>query len=135
MKKILLTIAVFACTLFFAQKSENYLSVGYASVCCGPPSDKPVRDFLSRFKSKNKLKNLEIYKQTGLGREGEYNLYIGTDFLSRTQKAGLIKGLKGAVETQNRARTKDSDGMVNFNEEKVVKKTDLSRARNLTPIK
>lgn len=135
MKKILLTIAIFACTLFIAQKSENYLSVGYASVCCGPPSDKPVRDFLSRFKSKNKLKNLEIYKQTGLGREGEYNLYIGTDFLSRTQKAGLIKGLKGAVETQNKARTKDSDGMVNFNEEKVIKKTDLSRARNLTLIK
>lgn len=135
MKKILIATALFACTLFFAQKSENYLTVGYASVCCGPPSDRPVMDFLNKFKSKNKLKSLEIYKQNGLGREGEYNLYIGTDFLSKTQKAGLIKGLKAAVETQNGTRTKDSDGMVNFSPEKYTRKGDLSKARNLTPIK
>lgn len=122
MKKIVLTIAIFGCTLFFAQKSENYLQIGYASVCCGTPSDKPVMDYLTKFKQKNKVKSLEIYKQSGLGREGEYNLYIGTDGLSKTQKDNFIKGLKAAVNSQNNARRKNSDGMVNFNESEIIKK-------------
>lgn len=135
MKKIVLTIAIFGCSLFFGQKSENYLTVGYASVCCGTPSDKPVTDYLNQFKSKNKIKSLEVYKQTGLGREGEYNLYIGTDRLTITQKASLIKGLKATVDAQNNARRKDSDGMVNFNEARAAKKADLSNAKNLMQIK
>ncbi|WP_312902925.1 hypothetical protein [Chryseobacterium taichungense] len=135
MKKVVLTIAIFGCTLFFAQKSENYLQIGYASVCCGTPSEKPVMDYLTKFKQKNKVKNLEIYKQSGLGREGEYNLYIGTDALSKTQKNNFIKGLKAAVSSQNNARSKNSDGMVNFNESEIIKKADLSNARNLTQIK
>lgn len=135
MKKVVLTIAIFGCTLFFGQKSENYLQIGYASVCCGTPSDKPVMDYLTKFKQKNKVKNLEIYKQSGLGREGEYNLYIGTDGLSKIQKDNFIKGLKAAVNSQNNARSKNSDGMVNFNESEKVKKADLSKARNLTLIK
>lgn len=135
MKKIVLTIAIFGCTLLFGQKSENYLTVGYSSVCCGTPSDKPVTDYLNQFKSKNKIKSLEVYKQTGLGREGEYNLYIGTDRLTMTQKASLIKGLKATVDAQNNARRKDSDGMVNFNEARAAKKADLLNARNLIQIK
>lgn len=135
MKKVVLIIAIFGSTLFFAQKSQNYLQIGYASVCCGTPSEKPVMDYLTQFKQKNKVKNLEIYKQSGLGREGEYNLYIGTDGLSKTQKDNFIKGLKAAVNSQNNARSKNSDGMVNFNESEIITKADLSNARNLTPIK
>jgi hypothetical protein len=135
MKKVVLIIAIFGSTLFFAQKSQNYLQIGYASVCCGTPSEKPVMDYLTQFKQKNKVKNLEIYKQSGLGREGEYNLYIGTDGLSKTQKDNFIKGLKAAVDSQNNARSKNSDGMVNFNESEIITKAGLSNARNLTPIK
>ncbi|WP_346985677.1 hypothetical protein [Chryseobacterium sp. POE27] len=135
MKKVVLTIAIFGCTLFFGQKSENYLQIGYASVCCGTPSDKPVMDYLAKFQKQSKVKNLEIYKQSGLGREGEYNLYIGTDGLSKTQKNNFIKGLKAAVDSQNNARSKNSDGIVNFNESEIITKADLSKARNLTPIK
>ncbi|WP_374459094.1 hypothetical protein [Chryseobacterium taeanense] len=135
MKNLILTIAIFGSALFSAQKSENYLQIGYASVCCGTPSDKPVMDYLTNFKQKNKVKNLEIYKQSGLGREGEYNLYIGTDGLSKTQKDTFIRGLKAAVDSQNNARSKNSDGMVNFNESEIITKADLSNARNLTLIK
>ncbi|MGE4513110.1 MAG: hypothetical protein AB7E26_04750 [Chryseobacterium sp.] len=135
MKNLILTIAIFGSALFSAQKSEHYLQIGYASVCCGTPSEKPVMDYLTKFKQKNKVKNLEIYKQSGLGREGEYNLYIGTDGLSKTQKDTFIRGLKAAVDSQNNARSKNSDGMVNFNESELIKKADLSNARNLTLIK
>lgn len=134
MKKVLATLGLFSSVLFLAQKSENYLQVGYASVCCGTPSDQPVMDYLAQFKNKNKVKNLEVYKKSGLGREGEYNLYIGTDGLSATQKTAFIKGLKSTVSSQNKVRKSESTGMVNFDERETVKKADLMNARNLTLI-
>ncbi|MCJ8155077.1 hypothetical protein MKJ01_15015 [Chryseobacterium sp. SSA4.19] len=135
MKNLAVAIALLGSTLLFAQKSENYLQISYSSMCCGAPSDKPVMDYLNRFQKKNRVKSLEVYKQSGLGREGEYNLYVGTDQLSKMQKTGLIRGLKAAINAQNNARKRNSDGMVNFNESEKVKKADLANARNLTVYK
>ncbi len=135
MKKLIVAIALFSSTFFFAQKSENYLQIGYSSVCCGMPSDKPVMDYLNRFQKKNRIKALEVYRQSGLGREGEYNLYVGTDRLSRTQKAKFITGLKSTINAQNNSRKKNSDGMVNFDQAETLKKADLANARNLTVYK
>ncbi|GAA5083123.1 hypothetical protein GCM10023210_01310 [Chryseobacterium ginsengisoli] len=135
MKKILLTIGLFSSVLFFAQKSENYLQIGYHSICCGTPSDKPVMDFISQFQKKNKIKGFETYRQSGLGREGEFNIYIGTDGFSKSQKTKFISGLKAAIDNQNNTRQKNRDGRVSFEQTETVKKADLSNARNLTLIK
>lgn len=135
MKKILLAIGLFSSILFFAQKSENYLVVGYHSICCGTPSDKPVMDYITKFRAKNKIKNFEVYRQNGLGREGEFNLYIGTDTFSKTQKMQFVNGLKAAIESQNRNKKPNRDGDVSFDETQIMKKADLSNARNLTLIK
>lgn len=135
MKKILSTIGLFSTVLFFAQKNENYLVVGYHSICCGTPSDKPVMDFINTFRTKNKIKNFEVYRQNGLGREGEFNLYIGTDTFSKTQKIQFVNGLKAAIDAQNRMKKPNRDGNVSFDETEVIKKADLSNARNLTLIK
>jgi hypothetical protein len=122
MKKVLATLGLFSSLLFFAQKSENYLQVGYASVCCGTPSNQPVMDYLAQFKNKNKVKNLEVYKKSG------------TDGLSGTQKTAFIKGLKSAVNSQNNARKSESTGLVNFDEKETVRRADLGSVRNLTLI-
>lgn len=135
MKKILLTIGLFSTVLFFAQKNENYFVVGYHSICCGTPSDKQVMDFINTFRTKNKIKNFEVYRQNGLGREGEFNLYIGTDTFSKTQKTQFVNGLKAVIEAQNRMKKPNRDGDVSFNETEIIKKADLSNARNLTLIK
>ncbi|MFN4364347.1 hypothetical protein [Chryseobacterium hispalense] len=135
MKKILLAIGLFSTVLFFAQKNENYLVVGYHSICCGTPSDKPVMDYITKFRAKNKIKNFEIYRQSGLGREGEFNLYIGTDKFSKTQKVQFVNGLKAAIDAQNRMKKPNRDGNVSFDETQLMKKADLSNARNLTLIK
>lgn len=134
MKKIVLIIGLFTSAVFFAQKSENYLQVGYHSICCGTPSDKPVMNFINQFQKKNKIKNFEVYKQSGLGREGEFNIYIGTDTFSRTQKTKFVEGLKAAINTQNQMKRPNRDGNVSFDETMVIKKADLSNARNLTLI-
>jgi hypothetical protein len=135
MKKILVTIGLFCSVLFFAQKNENYLVVGYHSICCGTPSDKPVMDYITKFGAKNKIKNFEVYRQNGLGREGEFNLYIGTDKFSKSQKTQFINGLKATIDTQNRMKKPNRDGNVSIDESQVMKKADLSNARNLTLIK
>lgn len=134
MKKTVIAIALFSCTFFFSQKNENYLQIGYHSICCGTPSDQPVMNFISQFQKKNKIKNFEIYKQSGLGREGEFNIYIGTDTFSKTQKSDFIRGLKSAVDSQNTSRKGNSDGTVSFEAMETVKKADLLKARNLTLI-
>ena len=134
MKKILLTIGLFSFTFFFSQKNENYLQVGYHSICCGTPSDKPVMNFINQFQKKHKIKNFEVYKQSGLGREGEFNIYIGTDSFSKTQKTKFVEGLKVAINAQNKAKKINRDGNVSFEETETVRKADLSNARNLTLI-
>lgn len=122
MKKIVLIIGLFTSAVFFAQKSENYLQVGYHSICCGTPSSKPVMDFINQFQKKNKIKNFEVYRQSGLGREGEFNIYIGTDTFSRTQKTKFVEGLKAAINTQNQMKKPNRDGNVSFDETTTVKK-------------
>jgi hypothetical protein len=134
MKKIIVTIALFSSVLFFAQKSENYLQVGYQSICCGTPSDKPVMDYITQFQKKNKIKSFETYRQSGLGREGEFNIYIGIDGFSKKQKVKFMKGLRAAVNGQNKMRKPNRDGNITFDETQMVKKADLSNARNLTLI-
>ncbi|MDQ0594708.1 hypothetical protein QFZ37_003077 [Chryseobacterium ginsenosidimutans] len=135
MKKIAIIIGLFSFTFFFSQNNENYLQIGYHSMCCGTPSADPVMNYVNQFKKKSKVKNFEVYRQSGLGREGEFNLYVGTDGFSKTQKSKFISGLRATVNSQNSKRKTNSDGTVTFDETGMVKKADLSNARNLTLLK
>lgn len=130
MKKIILTIAVFGCAFFFAQKSENYIEIGYNSICCGTPSSAPVMNYINSFQGKKNT--LEIYRQSRLGREGEYKLFIGIDALSKSKKAKFIKGLEATINSQNKSRNENSDGIVDFNSRTIIKKEKLSTLNNLT---
>ncbi|MBK1897123.1 hypothetical protein [Chryseobacterium paridis] len=131
MKKSAILLSIFCFTFFFSQKNKNYLQVGYASICCGTPSEDPVINYIAQFQKKNKTKQFEIYRQSGLGREGEFNIYIGIDALTENKKNKFISGLKAAVSSQN-AKRKSNSGNVNFDETQIVTKADLANARNLT---
>ncbi|MBW7674858.1 hypothetical protein [Chryseobacterium chendengshani] len=135
MKKIIITATLFTFGVFFSQKNQNYLEISYSSICCGTPSTDPVINYLSQFQKKNKTKAFEILKQPGLGREGEFNLYIGIDKLSKTQKTNFMKGLKSAISSQNTKRNENSDGIVYFESSKTVTKSDLVSIKNLTVYK
>lgn len=131
MKKIFLIFGVFVSTFFFAQKSENFYEISYNSICCGPPSTAPVMNYIETFQKKNKGKVVEIFRQSGLGREGEFKLFIGIDALSKSQRSKFIKGLETAVNSQNNAKNQGSDGNVDFNSQP-VKKENLKQINNLT---
>ncbi len=132
MKKGIAAIAVFCFTFFFSQKNQNYLEISYGSICCGPPSEKPVISYLKEFKKKNQIKSLEVLMQSGLGREGEFSLYVGTDYLTTNQRSRLIRGLMAAVSNQNNKREQGNKGTVNFDSATVVHQSDLINAKNLT---
>jgi len=135
MKKIISTFALFSCTLFFAQKSESYLKLSYGSMCCGTPSTAPVMNYIDSFQGKSKAKKVEIFRQSGLGREGEFALYIGIDALSKSKRMKFVKGLETTVNSQNDSRDKNSGGTVFFTSSELVKKNDLTQLKNLIPHK
>jgi len=131
MKNLIITFSIFCCTFAFAQKGQNYIEISYSSICCGTPSTNPVMTYVKQFQMKNKTKAFEIFRQSGLGREGEFNLYIGTDQLSNTKKTKFITGLQSAISSQNTKRNESSDGYVNFEDSKMVTKEDLAKIKNL----
>ncbi len=124
MKKSLTFICLLCFIFIFSQKNKNYLAIGYSSICCGTPSKKPVSDYLKQFQKQNKLKDFEIWVENGLGKEGEFCLYIGIDALDLRKKDAFLKGLKKVTESQNNLRKKNSDGYVNM-VETLVAKSDL----------
>lgn len=132
MKKILVFTALLAFSFFYSQKNQNYLEISYGSVCCGPPSDKPVISFLKEFKNKSQIKSLEILIQKGMGREGEYTLYIGTDYLTKNQKKRLVRGLTATISNQNNNKKNQNTGTVFFDSATVVSQSDLKDIKNLT---
>lgn len=132
MKKIFLIIGIFTCTFFFAQKSETFLYLDYNSMCCGTPSTNPVMTYIETFQSKNKRKPIEVYRQSGLGREGEFKLFIGIDELSKSKRQQFIKGLTETVTLQNNKRNRSSDGSVFFTPTNSLSKENLNKLNNLT---
>ncbi|RLJ33062.1 hypothetical protein CLU97_2535 [Chryseobacterium sp. 7] len=132
MKKLIVTTALFAFTFFYSQKNQNYLQISYGSVCCGPASDKPVMSFLKDFKNKSQIKSMEVLIQKGRGREGEYTLYVGTDFLTKNQKNRLVRGLTAAISNQNNSKKSKNVGNVFFDSTAVVTQSELADVKNLT---
>ncbi|MEG0925008.1 MULTISPECIES: hypothetical protein [Chryseobacterium] len=132
MKKVILAAGLFCFTFIFSQKNQNYLEISYGSVCCGPLSEKPVVSFLKEFKKKNQIRSLEILMRKGMGREGEFNLYVGTDFLTTNQRSRLVRGITAAVSNQNNNRKNENNGTVNFDPAAIVRQQDLINEKNLT---
>ena len=75
---------------------------------------------------------MEILQQSGLGREGEFSLYVGIDYLTPNQKNRLTRGIMATVSNQNNNRKQDSNGMVGFDSAMIVSQSDLMNAKNLT---
>lgn len=132
MKKIFLTIAIFGSVFFLAQKSKTFLQIDYTSMCCGTPSTVPVTNYIESFQKKNSARPIEVFVQPGMGREGEFRLYLGIDTLSKAKRKKFIQGLEATVTSQNNTRNKNSDGSVFFTPSETVAKENLKKINNLT---
>lgn len=70
--------------------------------------------------------------QKGLGREGEFELYVGTDFLTINQRKRLVRGLTASVSNQNNNKKSQNIGNINFDPADIAHQEDLMNAKNLT---
>jgi hypothetical protein len=73
--------------------------IEFNSVCCGVPSQTPLVSFIKKFKRTNKIKKINVYKISPLGKEGEYNLAFKLSEFNLTKKKMFIKKLKQIVPT------------------------------------
>ncbi len=121
--KIIIIVLGIIPVLTFSQTNKNYNAVGYGSMCCGSPSEKPIMDLVKHFEKKNKLKPFEIFVEFGLGKEGEHVYYIGTDNLSTTLLKSFSSELKITISNLNKQRIKNRDGSVNLQEELIPNST------------
>jgi hypothetical protein len=71
--------------------------VKFLSVCCGVPSDYPLRQRIRAFKQKYKIKKLNAIRIGPLGREGEYDLAFELKGLSPARKKDFINRVKKAA--------------------------------------
>jgi hypothetical protein len=129
MKKIFVAVTFFCLGFFaFSQSNNFYVKIDYTSICCGTPSGDPIHSFYKKFQKENHLKKFEIYTESGLGKEGEFAMYIGIDGLNTIQKKTFLKKLKTIADNQNKTRNSNSDGYVSLND-KLVSKSELKEIK------
>lgn len=91
MKKILILfivqLLVFNTSKAQTSDSIQYpLTIKFASVCCGVPSDVPLKKEIKLFKNKNNIKAIKAIKISPMGKEGEYWICFKLKELSKKQK-------------------------------------------------
>lgn len=125
MKNTFLLLFTLLFSYSFAQTNKKYVRIDFNSICCGPPSDQIILDYLGNFQKQNKLGDFEMWKETGLGREGEYALFIGLDQLNCTNKKKFISGLEKVAAHFEAKRNKNQDGIIQL-QKNLIKKKELA---------
>lgn len=131
MKKSALIVFILLFFISNAQKNEKYVRIDFSSICCGTPSEKPLMDYIEKFRQQNKWKDFEIWEETGLGDEGEYALFVGIDALKCKKKKLLISGLKSIIANFERNRNNNHDGNLLLGEDLVAKEELIKKRINL----
>lgn len=92
MKKIILGLLLFFSSgILLAQKkkvSTNFYPVviKFESLCCGVPSEQPLKAAITEFKKQYKIKTISARKIAPMGREGEYHLAFTLREMNREQR-------------------------------------------------
>ena len=123
MKKIIiLTLLSFITFSGIAQINKYRVVVKFGSMCCGVPSSKPLLDYITVFKKKNKIKKISCDSIGPMGREGEYDMAFSLKELKKKQIDLFVK------EVTALATTMKEQGYVNVEENVVIDKASLGRA-------
>ena len=113
------------CVLMFSkvnaqQKTEarlkNYdLVISFNSICCGTPSSEFLRDFLNKYRKKNKIIP-DAWLLPGCGREGEFKILLSLSKLKKCKKIKLNQAIKDLIPAQNSKNKtlKPSTGNINI---------------------
>ena len=122
---LLLSLAslVYTSSIGRQDTSRYALVLDFYSIGTGTPGDQPLKNFITTYRSKNKLKPLSATRAAGLGREGEYAIILPLTELTAKQKKQFITALSRALPT---LKTKDEKGGINLNQNQPF---DMSQGR------
>lgn len=124
MKKVILfAVILFLSNSIYAQKTTYRLVVKFGSMCCGVPSNKPLANYIAKFKKKNKIKKITCDNIGPKGREGEYDMCFSLKELKKKQIDIFVKDIITLAITM-----KDK-GYVNVEENIEVDLSALGRAK------
>lgn len=99
------------------------LILDFYSIGTGTPGDQPLKNFISTYRKKNKLKPLSATRVGGLGREGEYAILLPLKELTVKQKQQFIAALSKALP---KLKAKEESGGINLNQNQPF---DMNRER------
>ncbi len=106
------------------QDSSRYaLVLDFYSIGTGTPGDQPLKDFITAYRIKNKIKLLSATRVGGLGREGEYAILFSLKELTVKQKQQFITALSKALPG---LKTKEEMGGIHLNQNQPF---DMNRGR------
>lgn len=103
--------------------SRHALILDFYSIGTGAPGDQLLKNFITAYRKKNKIKTLSATRVGGLGREGEYAIIFPLKELSAQQKKLFINALSKALPT---LKGKEELGGINLNQNQPF---DMSRGR------
>lgn len=78
---------------------ENTVTVNFSSICCGPPSDSFLRDYVDNFQTIHHLTIPSEYVST-CGLEGDYKVVFGLDRLDQNSRDEFLTNLNTKVNEQ-----------------------------------
>ena len=84
--------------LTYSQDKINYITLGFASECCGPPDGKIIFDYIKEFKQKYNVEQFEGYFFGPLGPEGEHLFLMNVKKLSDSNKIELVENIKTIIK-------------------------------------
>jgi transcriptional regulatory protein LevR len=122
MKTIILLTLTLLSLKSFSQKTTYRVVVKFGSMCCGVPSDKPLLDYITAFKKKNKIKKINSDRIGPMGKEGEYDMAFSLKELKKQQVEIFVK------EVTTLAATMKEQGYANVEENVEVDLAALGRA-------
>ncbi len=124
MKKIILFVVVlFLSISIYAQKTTYRFVVKFGSMCCGVPSNKPLRNYIAKFKKKNKIKKITCDNIGPRGKEGEYDMCFSLKELKKKQIVTFVKDVTTLTTTMK------EQGYANVEENIKVDLSALGRAK------
>ncbi len=92
-------------------------------------------NYIEEYQKNNKNNTIEVYQQSGLGREGEYSLFLGLDCLSKSKKKKFLSGLARVIQQQNDRRNLGRDGSVALDGNYSITKKELLDKNNVALFK
>ena len=80
--------------------SKYDIVISFNSICCGPPSDNFLHEFVDSFNNKNRV-HITGWQLGSCGREGESKILFTVKGLKKIAAKRFIKSIKKSVSEQN----------------------------------